>query len=91
MGCLSDLLNHKGCFDGTCNRVGCHTTGAKYWNRLCHAYYCESCARWIDLDSVTDPTQPPRFEWPLTPDTTDRHKKPREQRYAADHPHQGNG
>jgi hypothetical protein len=76
----------KGDFGGECNHRGCDALNARYWDRRRHAYYCEACARQIEL-FPTEITSPQRFDWPLTADTTDRRKLKSELRFRKANPH----
>lgn len=38
----------KGCFDGSCNRMRCQETPARWWHILNTAYYCRDCAQKIN-------------------------------------------
>lgn len=38
----------RGAFGGQCFHVTCQTTGADWFNRLDHRYYCDECARRIN-------------------------------------------
>jgi hypothetical protein len=41
---------HKGHFDGMCNRTSCSTAPALWWNPHTAAYYCEDCAKQINIE-----------------------------------------
>jgi len=82
----AEVAPAKGCFDGECNRTACNASGARYFNRFTHGYYCGGCARKIDIDDVTDPTTPNAFDYPQRPDTADRHLNRSQQRFKNDHP-----
>lgn len=39
----------KGHKNGECNRTACENTPATWWNQYTQAFYCEPCARRINV------------------------------------------
>ena len=44
----------KGAFDGLCNRNACLRPGARWFNEVTQAHYCEDCATQINHYSRID-------------------------------------
>lgn len=44
----------KGAFDGLCNRKACQRPGARWFNEVTQAHYCEDCATQINHYSRID-------------------------------------
>ncbi len=55
----------KGLKGGSCNRQACQRPGANYFNHSTRAYYCKTCADWLNTDKFNREYAEKNFGHPL--------------------------